>query len=79
MQSTSSGGSARGQLPGVTFDKLKDVVEARVPRTTEDLLVIVRYALARLQMELRGSDTDAIDKYWRDDGQPRDEDSSPIG
>jgi hypothetical protein len=62
-------------FPGVTFDRLKDVVEARAPRTTEDLLVIIRHALARLQMELRGSDTDAIDKYWRDDGRPRDEDS----
>jgi hypothetical protein len=59
---------------GVTVERLKDVVEARPPKTTDDLLAIVRYALKRLQKELRGSDTDTVMKYWRDNGRPREED-----
>jgi hypothetical protein len=61
-------------FPGVPLERLKDVVERRPPRTSDDLLVILRYTLARVQTELRGNDTDSIVKYWRDDGQPRGED-----
>lgn len=61
-------------FPGVTLDRLKDIVEARAPRTTDDLLAVVRYALRRIQKELRGSDTDVIAKYWHDNGHPRNED-----
>jgi hypothetical protein len=68
--------SARREInfPGVTLDRLKDVVEARPPKTTDDLLVIIRHALRRLQKEVRGSDTDTVLKYWNDHDQPRDED-----
>lgn len=58
---------------GVTLDRLKDVVESRPPKTTDDLLAIIRHALKRLQKELRGNDTDSVVKYWRDNGQPREE------
>lgn len=61
-------------FPGVTLDRLKDVVEARPPKTTDDLIAVVRFALKRLQLELRGSDTDTVVKYWTDEGQPRNED-----
>jgi hypothetical protein len=62
------------KFSGVTLDRLKDVVEARAPRTTDDLLAVVRYAIRRLQKELRGSDTDTITKYWQDNRHPHDED-----
>jgi hypothetical protein len=60
---------------GVTLDRLKDAIQARPPRTTDDLLAIILYALGRLQAELRGSDTDTVAKYWGDTGEPRNEDS----
>jgi hypothetical protein len=59
---------------GIPLSRIKDVVEQRPPRTSDDLLVILRHTLLRVQAELRGNDTDSIVKYWRDDGQPRDED-----
>ena len=62
-------------LPGITLDRLRDVVGSRPPRTTDDLAVVVRFALERLRRELRGSDTDVVNKYWSDGGQPRLEDS----
>jgi hypothetical protein len=62
-------------FPGITLDQLKAVIEKRQPQTTGDLLAIIRWAITRLQMELRGSDTDRVGKYYRDDGRPRDEDS----
>jgi hypothetical protein len=61
-------------FPGVSLDQLKAAVAAQPPRTSDDLLTVVRVALSQLQRELRGNDTDAVDKYWRDDGQPRNED-----
>ena len=61
-------------FPGVPLERLKDVVTAQPPRTSDDLLAILRHTLARVQLELRGNDTDSIIKYWRDDGQPRGED-----
>jgi len=60
---------------GVTLKSLKAVLELKAPATTSDLLAVVRSCLSRLQQQLRGSDTDVIGKYYRDDGQPRDEDS----
>jgi hypothetical protein len=51
-------------FPGITLDQLKAAIEERPPQTTGDLLAIVRSALARLQQELRGSDTDSIGKYF---------------
>jgi hypothetical protein len=62
------------RFSGVTLERLKDVVERRPPKTSDDLAAVVHYALQCLQKELRGNDTDTIRKYWRDDGQPRDED-----
>jgi hypothetical protein len=59
---------------GIALDQLQATIEARPPQTTDDLLEVVRHAIARLQRELRGSDTDVMNKYWRDDGQPRLED-----
>lgn len=61
-------------LPPVTVDRLRDVVEARPPRSTDDLTAVVQFALGRLRAELRGSDTDVVNKYWADDGEPRLED-----
>ncbi|SDC78757.1 hypothetical protein SAMN05444678_105238 [Sphingomonas sp. YR710] len=61
-------------FPGVSLDQLQDMIEARPPRTTDDLLIVVQHAIARFQRELRGSDTDVVNKYWRDNGQPRLED-----
>ncbi len=49
-------------------------MEARPPRSTDVLEAIVRFALGRLRAELRGSDTDVVNKYWSDDGKPRLED-----
>jgi hypothetical protein len=54
----------------VPLSKLKDVIERRAPQTSDDLLAVVRYALARVKAELRGNDTDSIRKYWHDDGTP---------
>ena len=62
-------------FPSITLQQLRAVIEHRAPESTADLLVIVRSAIARLQKELGGSDTDTVDKYYRDDGRPRDEDS----
>ena len=62
-------------FPGVSLARLVDVLQARPPRTTDDILSIVLYALDRLQSQLRGNDTDTVNKYWRDDGTPRDEDT----
>lgn len=61
-------------FPGVTIEQLMSVIEDRAPQSTRDLLAIIRYALERLQSELRGSDTDAIAKYYQDNGRPRIED-----
>lgn len=61
-------------FPGVSLDRLRDVVRTQVPKTSDDLLAIIRHTLARVQAELNGNDTDSIVKYWRDDGQPRNED-----
>lgn len=58
-------------FPGVTLARLKDVVTARAPRTSDDLLAVVRNALGRLQKVLRGNDTDSVVKFWHDDGDPR--------
>lgn len=63
-----------GNFAGVSLENLKAVLELRPPTTTGDLLVIVQDCIARLQLQLRGSDTDIIDKYYRDNGQPREED-----
>jgi hypothetical protein len=60
---------------GISLARLFDVLQARPPRTTDDILSIVLYALDRLQSQLRGNDTDTVNKYWRDDGTPRDEDT----
>jgi hypothetical protein len=62
-------------FPGVSLPLLVDVLLGRPPRATDDILSIVVCALDRLQSQLRGNDTDTINKYWRDDGTPRDEDS----
>jgi hypothetical protein len=62
-------------FPGVTLDRLRAVITDQPPASTSDLLAIVRFTLTRLQAQLRGSDTDAIEKYYRDDSTPRDEDS----
>jgi hypothetical protein len=63
---------ARRELafPAVPLAKLKDVIERRAPQTSDDLLAVVRYALARVKAELRGNDTDSVRKYWHDDGTP---------
>ena len=58
---------------GITLDRLRDVIDAKPPRTTSDLLAVVLFALHRLQAQLKGNDTDIVDKYWTDDGPPRDE------
>jgi hypothetical protein len=60
---------------GVTLERLKAVIEDGPPQSAADLLAIIRFALARLQRELRGSDTDTVTKYYCDDGRPRDEDT----
>jgi hypothetical protein len=67
---------ARRELafPGIPLERLKSVVAQHPPRTSDDLLAIVRHTLSRVQAELRGNDTDSIVKYWRDDDQPRGED-----
>ena len=62
-------------FPGVSLVRLADVLQARQPRTTDDIASIVLYALDRLQSQLCGNDTDTVNKYWRDDGTPRDEDT----
>jgi hypothetical protein len=58
---------------GIALDHLRDIIHARSPRTTGDLLAVVLFALHRLQSQLNGNDTDIADKYWTDQGTPRDE------
>jgi hypothetical protein len=62
-------------FPGVPLARLVDVLQAKPPRTTDDVLSIVLNTLGRLQSQLHGNDTDTVDKYWRDDHTPRDEDT----
>ena len=62
------------RFDGITLDRLKDVVEVRPPRTTDDLAAVVCFAIGRLQAQLRGSDTDVVGKYWREGDRPQIED-----
>ncbi len=62
------------RFDGITLERLKDVVEVRPPKTTDDLEAIVSFALGRLQAQLRGSDTDVVGKYWREGDRPQVED-----
>jgi hypothetical protein len=59
---------------GIPLERLRDITEDKPPKTTDDLLAIIRYGLSRLKKQLHGNDTDSILKYWRDNGHPRDED-----
>ena len=63
------------RFDGVTLANLRAVLELGPPTTTSDLLVIIRHSINHLQRQLRGSDTDIVGKYYRDEGSPRDEDS----
>lgn len=59
---------------GVTLAQLRAAVLEQAPQSTADLRAVVVRGLKQLQAELRGSDTDVINKYYRDDGAPRNED-----
>lgn len=61
-------------FPGVSLNRLRDVVQSRPPASTDDLSAVICDTLRRLQSELRGNDTDTVVKYWCDDGTPRGED-----
>lgn len=43
------------------------------PTSIDDFLVDMQHTLIALQNEIRGNDTDAFRKYWREDGNPQDE------
>ncbi len=59
---------------GISLSRIKSIIETGPPASTDDLLAVVGYALGRLQLQLRGNDTDIVGKYWRDDRTPRPED-----
>ncbi|MGP9820952.1 hypothetical protein ACTZWW_13130 [Salinarimonas sp. NSM] len=59
----------------LTASDIRHVIENGPPATPEDLRGVVLDALVRVQERLRAADTDPINKYWRDDGRPRDEDT----
>ncbi len=62
------------EFPGVSLDHLRTIVDSSVPDSATDLTEILSFALDKLQAQVRGSDTDIVQKYWADDGTPYSED-----
>jgi len=51
----------------LSLSALAAVVSAEPPKSTSDLMAVLRAAILQIQVEVRGSDTDVVDKYYRDD------------